>query len=71
MTQTSILGPLKDSQRLPRELTAWTDPVECCNTDWEEAYRRFETPEEEISKFTKRLNSLGQHAWPRDAHNMS
>lgn len=34
---------------------------------WEEAYTRFETPEEEISKFIARLNKLGQKNWHRDA----
>ena len=34
---------------------------------WEAAYRRFETPEEEIAKFLKRLNALGARDWPRDA----
>jgi len=33
---------------------------------WEAAYLRFETPEEEIRKFTGRLNRLGAHQWPRD-----
>ena len=34
---------------------------------WEAAYLRFETPEQEIRKFTKRLHALGAGAWPRDA----
>ncbi|MGA9116849.1 MAG: class I SAM-dependent methyltransferase [Bacteroidota bacterium] len=34
---------------------------------WEEAYLRFETPEEEIRKFTRRLRKLGAAGWPRDA----
>jgi ubiquinone/menaquinone biosynthesis C-methylase UbiE len=34
---------------------------------WEEAYTRFETPEEEIRKFVGRLNKLGQAEWRRDA----
>lgn len=34
---------------------------------WEEAYLRFETPEQEIRKFTKRLRALGANKWPRDA----
>lgn len=33
---------------------------------WEQAYLRFETPEEEIEKFIGRLNQLGQKEWPRD-----
>lgn len=34
---------------------------------WEEAYLRFETPQEEIKKFVSRLLELGANEWPRDA----
>lgn len=34
---------------------------------WEAAYMRFETPEEEIGKFMKRLKALGADRWPRDS----
>jgi ubiquinone/menaquinone biosynthesis C-methylase UbiE len=34
---------------------------------WEAAYLRFETPEQEIHKFTKRLLKLGARDWNRDA----
>jgi ubiquinone/menaquinone biosynthesis C-methylase UbiE len=34
---------------------------------WEAAYARFETPEEEIEKFAKRLRKFGAARWPRDA----
>ena len=34
---------------------------------WEEAYVRFETPEEEVKKFVLRLKKLGQAAWHREA----
>lgn len=34
---------------------------------WEEAYLRFETPEEEIRKFTGRLRRLGADRWSREA----
>jgi ubiquinone/menaquinone biosynthesis C-methylase UbiE len=34
---------------------------------WEEAYLRFESPEEEIRKFVGRLKKLGAAQWPRDA----
>jgi ubiquinone/menaquinone biosynthesis C-methylase UbiE len=34
---------------------------------WEDAYRRFETPEEEIRKFVRRLKKLGADQWPRDS----
>ena len=33
---------------------------------WEAAYLRFETPEQEIQKFVKRLRKLGVGEWPRD-----
>ena len=33
---------------------------------WEAAYLRFETPEQEIQKFMKRLRKLGADDWPRD-----
>jgi ubiquinone/menaquinone biosynthesis C-methylase UbiE len=35
--------------------------------DWEAAYMRFETPEEELAKFTRRLRGLGAESWSRDA----
>jgi ubiquinone/menaquinone biosynthesis C-methylase UbiE len=34
---------------------------------WESAYLSFETPEEEIQKFIRRLTQLGAKQWPRDA----
>lgn len=34
---------------------------------WEDAYLRFETPEEEVRKFVARLRRLGADAWPREA----
>src|SRR5258708_10082184 len=35
---------------------------------WEAAYWRFETPEEEIRKFTERLRRLGASEWPRETN---
>jgi SAM-dependent methyltransferase len=35
--------------------------------DWEGAYLRFETPEQEVLKFTSRLRKLGAERWRRDA----
>ncbi len=35
---------------------------------WEEAYLRFETPQEEVRKFASRLIAMGPDDWPRDAH---
>lgn len=34
---------------------------------WEEAYLRFETPEEELRKFLRRLRRLGAEQWPKNA----
>lgn len=34
---------------------------------WEEAYILFETPEQEIKKFVRRLKKLGQQDWKREA----
>src|SRR5262249_21666153 len=34
---------------------------------WEAAYVRFETPQEEIRKFVRRLKKMGSERWPRDA----
>jgi ubiquinone/menaquinone biosynthesis C-methylase UbiE len=38
----------------------------CCDPEWEAAYKRFETPEEEIEKFTRRLRAFGLHRQPKD-----
>ena len=35
---------------------------------WEAAYIRFETPQQEIRKFLRRLRKLGATELPRDAH---
>lgn len=40
---------------------------ECCNSDWEAAYHQFETPQEEVRKFKRRLGVLGASSWARDA----
>ena len=39
----------------------------CCNETWEQAYARFETPEQEVQKFLRRLDWFGAIHWPRDA----
>jgi len=45
-----------------------TTQAEACATNpWEAAYQRFETPEQEIRKFTERLRNLGADGWSRDA----
>ena len=49
------------------ELVHVVESRECCDSAWEEAYARFETPEQEIQKFRRRLAKLGADRWPRDA----
>ena len=39
----------------------------CCSETWEDAYRRFETPEEERQKFLRRLGVLGASSWSRSS----
>jgi ubiquinone/menaquinone biosynthesis C-methylase UbiE len=34
---------------------------------WEEAYQRFETPQQEQRKFIRRLRRLGVHGWTRES----
>ena len=37
----------------------------CCNERWEEAYRKFETEQEEKKKFRTRLVELGAESWDK------
>ena len=39
----------------------------CCDPQWEAAYKRFETPEEEIAKFRGRLQRFGFDSLPQDS----
>ncbi len=39
----------------------------CCDPQWEDAYRRFETAEEEIAKFVSRLKRFGFERLPKEA----
>jgi len=48
-------------------MTGNTKGTTCCNEAWEEAYARFETPEDEIRKFTRRLLRVGAGNWKKDA----
>jgi len=36
-------------------------------SEWEAAYQRFETPEQEVAKFIRRLRKMGADNWPREA----
>ncbi len=42
-------------------------PPEGEGEEWEAAYRRFETPAEEVAKFEGRLRALGALEWPADS----
>lgn len=68
------LRPRGSVSAMPAALPAKTkrtfirgQPVTSSTQTWESAYRRFETPAEEVAKFVKRLGSLGAHGWPRTA----
>lgn len=54
------------SVELP-EIVRVHDTLTCCDSAWEEAYLRFETPQQEIAKFKRRLTRLGVAHWSRDA----
>lgn len=43
------------------------EPLLCCDTVWEAAYLRFETPADERQKFHNRLRRLGAQHWSRDS----
>jgi hypothetical protein len=45
----------------------WGPGEACVDETWEAAYRRFETPAEEIRKFEARLRRAGVDRWPRSA----
>ncbi len=45
----------------------WHEGLPCCDDTWERAYAEFETPEEEIAKFTRRFKAMGVPSWKRDA----
>ena len=46
-------------------LNYWQRGIECCDEEWEQAYARFESTDEEINKFRKRYRKLGVNYWPR------
>lgn len=59
MKQTSSGGDSQDNWS-ENENRAGQDP-------WEAAYLRFESPQQEINKFVKRLKKMGAAQWPREA----
>jgi ubiquinone/menaquinone biosynthesis C-methylase UbiE len=57
---------MRSSKQFP-VIEHWHRGVSCCDPTWEEAYQRFESPEQEIAKFRRRLVSLGALNWPRES----
>lgn len=48
-------------------LTIWSELEIPIDRQWEAAYQRFETPQQEIAKFKRRLAYLGYRDWPANA----
>jgi SAM-dependent methyltransferase len=46
-------------------ITVWKEILIPIDRQWEAAYERFETPAQEIAKFKRRLQILGQQSWRR------
>jgi len=44
-----------------------TPPTDLSPNQWEQAYLRFETRDQELRKFTKRFVDLGARDWPKDS----
>ena len=53
----------KSTQKIKRHIESGEV---CCDPAWEDAYKRFETPNEEIKKFIKRLKAFGLQDRPKD-----
>ena len=49
----------------PRSVVYWRPGQTCQNDQWERAYARFETPQQELAKFLRRLRRLGVDSWPK------
>lgn len=52
---------------MENQITYWVEGSPCCNERWESAYKRFESKEEEIEKFRKRMIALGALQWNKEA----
>jgi ubiquinone/menaquinone biosynthesis C-methylase UbiE len=48
------------------DITFWIKGVNCCDAEWEAAYSRFESTEEEKLKFRRRLVAMGVSGLSRD-----
>jgi SAM-dependent methyltransferase len=64
MSRASLDASMRDQQ--PAR-TAARDASALVPDAWEQAYLRFETPEEELAKFIARLRRLGAQHWPRES----
>src|SRR5579862_6386065 len=52
---------------MPTKIRSKENEGQACDINvWESAYLAFETPEQEIRKFVRRLTQLGAKRWPRD-----
>ncbi|KAA1260367.1 Demethylmenaquinone methyltransferase [Rubripirellula obstinata] len=58
---------MNESNQTPKIIQHVASGQMCCDPDWEAAYKRFETPEEEIAKFIGRLKRFGFESLPKDA----
>jgi ubiquinone/menaquinone biosynthesis C-methylase UbiE len=54
------------SDSLPQIVRHMQSGETCCDPEWEAAYERFETREQEIRKFVRRLRRFGLHRLPAD-----
>lgn len=66
MNGNGLTTPAKGPANHP-SLVRVHDAVICCDSAWEAAYLRFESAQQEIDKFRKRLVRLGADQWSRDA----
>ncbi len=55
------------AMRSTTNITVWKSLQIPIDRQWEAAYQRFETPQQEIAKFKKRLDYLGYRDWPSGA----
>lgn len=62
-----LASPEADWQHGDPHIIFWQAGASCCDSQWEKNYLRFESPEEEINKFTRRLRALGAGEWRKRA----
>jgi ubiquinone/menaquinone biosynthesis C-methylase UbiE len=59
---------MTDSEEQPTILRHVPGGQVCCDPEWEAAYLRFETPEQEIAKFIQRLRRFGFQKLSKESH---